>query len=104
MIIDRNEAEVIKLIFKKYIKYQSIRKVTNDLNRNKAPNRNDNRWNDCTVRYIIDNEIYNGKLIQCGITVKDESLRIVSKRMFKTAQEKRNQARRFSTIFDSNLF
>ena len=104
LIIDRNEAEVIKLIFKKYIKYQSIRKVTNDLNRNKAPNRNDNRWNDCTVRYIIDNEIYNGKLIQCGITVKDESLRIVSKRMFKTAQEKRNQARRFSTIFDSNLF
>ena len=78
--------------------------MTNELNRNKAPNRNYNRWNDCTVRYIIKNEIYNGKLTQCGITVKDESLRIGSKRMFKTAQEKRKLARRFSTTFNSNLF
>ena len=102
--IDRNEAKVVKDIFKKYIKLKFLCQVTDELNKNKILNRIGNKWNKCTIGYILKNEIYIGKLKQSGQTVIDENLRIIDEKTFQKVQKMRKYSRKYFPGYRSNLF
>ena len=81
MIIDETAAEVVRMIFNKYLDGRSILGITKDLNAMGVPNPtkykqslgwkfrtkadyNDGLWCDRTVRRILQNEIYIGNMVQ----------------------------------------
>lgn len=81
LIIDDTAAEIVRMIFSKYLDGRSILGITKDLNAMGVPNptkykqslgwnfrtksdNNDGLWCDRTVRRILQNEIYIGNMVQ----------------------------------------
>ena len=72
LIIDEPAAEIVRLIYAKFIDGYSIIGITRDLNERMVPNPSAYKklhsgsglWGDSTVRRILTNEIYIGKLVQ----------------------------------------
>lgn len=59
-VIDRNEAEIVKLIFDLYIKLQSIRAVVRELTRRQIKPQKSRFWRRSTIHKILSNETYVG--------------------------------------------
>ena len=72
LVIDEPSAEIVRLIFAKFIDGYSIIGIARHLNEQRIPNpsaykklhRGSGLWNDCTVRRILTNELYIGNLVQ----------------------------------------
>jgi len=59
-VIDRNEAEIVRLIFDLYIKLQSIRAVVKELTRRQIKPQKGKLWRRSTIHKILSNETYIG--------------------------------------------
>jgi DNA invertase Pin-like site-specific DNA recombinase len=62
LVKDHNNAKIVKLIFKEYLKGKGAKQIANDLNLQGVPFRN-NSWSTNAVLGILNNETYTGKLI-----------------------------------------
>lgn len=60
LYIQDNEAEIIKIIFMRFIEYRSIRKVTHEINRLGYRTRRGAMWATSTIHRILTNQTYNG--------------------------------------------
>lgn len=60
--IDPDESEIVKLIYETYLKTNSIRKTTIDLNASGARTRNGKLWSKTTIHRILTNPTYTGMI------------------------------------------
>lgn len=96
--INEKEAETIKLIFQKYLKFGTMRMVVNWLNENERSTRTGAIWQDSTIGAIISRRTYIGIIEMNGETYGDEELRIIDDKLFHKTQELRDKRRRFSPM------
>ena len=59
--INEEEAEVVRLIFNKYLEVESLAQVANYLKEEGIPSRNGGEWAQSTIRVILGRETYIGK-------------------------------------------
>ena len=62
LYIDKSEAKILKEIFKKYIETRSLRATTHHLNSKGIKTRNNTTWAAASVRRVITNPTYIGKV------------------------------------------
>lgn len=99
LIVDPETAPIVQLIFEKFIQGRSIIGIAKDLNEMGVPNpstykkrkglnfqhpnkNGDGLWPDSSVRRILQNEVYTGKMIQGRhrvISYKDQTIRACPK-------------------------
>ncbi len=61
LVIQENEAEIVRWIFSAYLEGWSLNEIADDLNRRGVPRHNgDHPWRAFTIRYILTNERYMG--------------------------------------------
>lgn len=65
LIPDEKEAEIVKLIYDKYAGGQSMRSICKMLNDDGVPSRLGRKWGDTSVRQILSNPSYIGKIHSC---------------------------------------
>ena len=107
LVIKDSEAEVVKLIYDMYINREyGIRKIAKYLNNNNIPAKRGGEWHFKTVRRILSNPIYTGRVVGNKSRTEDflagtrvplpdeehivnhvESLRIVTDDMYDSVQE-----------------
>jgi site-specific DNA recombinase len=77
--IDKEQAEVIRMIFKmKRYKKMGLREIARELNNLNIPtSRVNSRWHARTVKYILENPLYRGTLHYKGNKSKNESLALI---------------------------
>lgn len=63
LIIQEEEAEVIKLIYKRYIEGTSAYRIAKELNAMKIPTDNDHKWSGQRILRMISNEKYKGECL-----------------------------------------
>jgi len=99
LVVDPETAPIVKLIYEKFLKGRSIIGIAKDLNEMGIPNpsaykklkgmnyqhpnkNGDGLWPDSSVRRILQNEVYTGKMIQGRhriVSYKDQTLRACPK-------------------------
>lgn len=62
LIVDPEEAEVIRLLFGLYLKHKSFRQVTHRVNASDLKTRNGVAWASTTIKRILQNPMYYGAL------------------------------------------
>jgi len=80
------EAEIVRLIFSKYLELQSICSVRAYLRDNDISTKRGGRWHRSTVRRILRNRTYLGEYSACGITTAHLEVRIIDDETFDKAQ------------------
>lgn len=82
LLVDEEAADVVRLIYRKYLDGEGILRIAKDLNESGIPNptaykqlqgqnyrhntgeKNDGLWGDHTIRRILSNEMYLGNMVQ----------------------------------------
>ncbi len=62
LIIDDREAEVVRLIFREYLRTQSTGKVVEYLHKNNILTRKGNKWSRQAIAIILSNRTYRGRV------------------------------------------
>jgi site-specific DNA recombinase len=93
LIINTNEAAIVKKIFRLYKKLKSMPEVVFKLNQMNIKTKKGNPWNTMAVKNILTNQIYIG-----NFKIKDfedyvKEYRILPNNIFQEAQELRNRYR-----------
>jgi site-specific DNA recombinase len=100
LVVNEQEAELVKSMFEFYLQNRSIRWIAKTFNRNPHlyPHPKQGMWNDFTVYYILTNPVYigqirwnnrksTGKLTGKEITVQGTHMPILDKETFDRAQK-----------------
>ncbi len=61
--INRREADTVRMIFEMYLNGDGIRKIASYLNNAGIPSKKNRKWEFKTVRRILSNEIYTGRIV-----------------------------------------
>lgn len=93
LIINTNEAKIVRKIFKLYIKLQSMPDVAYELNKRKIKTKKGNSWNTMAVKTILTNQIYKG-----NFKIKDfedyvKEYRIIPNNIYNQTQKLRHRYR-----------
>lgn len=75
--LDSEQSETIKMIFSLKRKRMSLRSIARHLNNNSVITSRGKNWHASTVKYILENPIYKGKLQYKGIKCISKDLAIV---------------------------
>jgi site-specific DNA recombinase len=75
--IDRKQAEVVKLIFQLRKKRKSLREIVAILNSENIKTARGGKWYAGTVRYILKNSIYKGRVVYKGVSAEKFKLLIL---------------------------
>ena len=62
IIVDSEQAEKVKIIFQKYLKIKKYSGVADYLNKNIIYTSQGKLWNHKSVKYVLSNPIYSGKV------------------------------------------
>ena len=62
LIPDKKEAEIVKLIYDQYLNGVGVRKIAKHLNDLGIPSRKNSHWGDTSIRQILTNPAYIGKI------------------------------------------
>ena len=94
LIINNEEADLIRKIFKRYIKLKSMPQLAYKLNKKGIKTKRGGKWTASTIKKILDNEIYIGiyKVAHVETYIKD--YKIVSKQLFMKAKELRMRSKK----------
>ena len=87
LVIDNDEAKVVKLIFEKYLEFESLKGVAKFLNEKSIPTRKSRKWQATTIVNILERETYTGILRQGDVEVRSEGLRIIEDDVFQAVKE-----------------
>lgn len=63
MVINEEQAEVVRFIFSETLKGVSSHKIAEYLRKNKVPSKRDGKWSASTIRGILENEKYIGDVL-----------------------------------------
>jgi site-specific DNA recombinase len=91
LIINKEEAYLVKNIFIKYIKIKSMPQIAFILNKKNIKTKRDKKWTASTIKKILCNEIYLGKYNICGEEVCMPEYKILNKKIFSQANELRKR-------------
>lgn len=61
--VNENEAQTVRIIFQMYLDGNGIRKISNFLNESGIPSKKSKKWEFKTIRRILSNEIYIGRIV-----------------------------------------
>jgi site-specific DNA recombinase len=87
LIINEDEAEVVRRIFKVYVAEKSMPQVAFELNKEHIPARKGRLWNAQAVREVLTNPIYAGRYSVAGVENKIERCQIVTEQALVKANE-----------------
>jgi site-specific DNA recombinase len=63
MIVNENQAEIVRFIFAEVLSGKGTHKIADDLNHRKVPTKKGGRWTATTIRGMVSNEKYTGDAI-----------------------------------------
>jgi site-specific DNA recombinase len=86
LTVNREEAKLVRWIFKMYIKNMSMPQVAWELNKEGITTKNGKEWNARAVRDVLTNEIYIGRYNVAGVREQVEEYRIIESGLFKQAK------------------
>ncbi|MCM1212971.1 MAG: recombinase family protein [Lachnospiraceae bacterium] len=98
-VVNEEEAEVVRKIFQMFGEGESYTGVAKELNRLKIPSPQGKIWRYQTIRGIIANQVYLGKMVQgkyCGleadiVTVDNTHEAIIAEELFEKAASRREK-------------
>lgn len=82
-----HEAKIVRRIFKRYLRLESVNKVRNELNESGLKPRRGNAWSQAGVAWILKNETYVGRVHFGAIKVKGQHEPIVARITFNLVQK-----------------
>ncbi len=86
LLVNKQEAEVVKEIFAYYTRGKTMTKITHRLNSRNIKTRNKKKWTIWSVSYILHNPVYAG-FIKCGDTLSaGHHIPIIKKERFNKVQ------------------
>lgn len=80
--INEVEAEIVKIMFNKYIEFKSVQAVVNYLNKQHITNKQNRKFQLTQVRKILSRDLYIGTLRGAGIVLENKIPAIISKDIF----------------------
>ncbi len=69
--VNSKEAEIVRLIFKWYVEGEGSRRIAMKLNEMGIPTKRGAKWTPKTIRRMLENPIYSGKMINNKTVTKD---------------------------------
>lgn len=92
VIINDTQADIVRLIYTKYLELGSIGKVKNYLNEHDYKTKRGKKFNDMGVRNILTNDFYTGKVSWGELETEGQHEAIIEQMLFKQVQKqlKRN--------------
>lgn len=88
LIVNKEEADVVRQIFAYRREGYSLRRIVDELNAKGVPTKRNGKWNAESVRYILSNILYTGSITYGGKVVKGHHEAIISKILFNRVQQK----------------
>jgi len=85
MLEVNGEADLVRRIFKMYLREKSMPQVTYELNKQGILTKKGKRWNARAVRDMLINEIYIGKYRVAGVEDRVEEYRVIEDGLFEQA-------------------
>jgi site-specific DNA recombinase len=83
LMLNKEEAKLVRCIFKRYARNKSMDQVAFELNKRDALTKKGRGWNARAVRDVLTNGIYIGKYKVAGVEARVEECRIVKDEIFK---------------------
>ena len=87
LVMNPEESKVVKMIYKKYLEFQSLGKVRRYLIKQKIPTRFGNGWCNNTIGTILGRRTYLGWIGNGGEEMEFPELKIIDEKVFNKAQE-----------------
>lgn len=92
--IDEREAEVVRIIFREYLRTHSTGKVVEYLHTNGIHTRKDNKWSRQAVAIILMNRTYRGRVTYAEVETEGLHEPIIEPSMFYKANTLRQRKQR----------
>lgn len=92
--VDDREAEVVRTIFREYLRTRSTGKVVDYLHMNEIFTRKSNRWSRQAIAIILSNRTYRGRVSYGEIETEGQHLPIIEPALFYKANSLRERKRR----------
>ncbi len=94
LVINKDEAEIVKFIFEKYVDGVSTGRLADELARLEIPTKHGGKWSSRTVSGILRNPIHCGYLVWDGIVRKGDHEPIVGIEDFENVRERLDMKRK----------
>lgn len=91
LIINEEEAKIVKKVFRDYAKGKSMGVIAKGLNSDRIQTKRSGNWHPVTIQSILANPLYAHVIKYNGIESKGDHEPIVSKRLFNRIQELREK-------------
>ena len=92
--VDDRVAEVVRTIFREYLRTRSTGKVVDYLHTNEIFTRKNNRWSRQAIAIILSNRTYRGRVSYGDIETEGQHLPIIEPALFYKANSLRERKRR----------
>lgn len=92
--VDDREAEVVRTIFREYLRTRSTGKVVDYLHSNSILTRKQNKWSRQAIAIILANRTYRGRVSYGTIETEGQHLPIIEPALFYKANSLRDRKRR----------
>jgi len=103
LVINENEAKIVRQIFESYITSGSVAKIYNELQANGIKDRNRLSFSKSRISYILRNVIYTGKIKYAGKIYQGVHEPLISKDIFNLAQEIHKKKKRVLRLYKNYL-
>lgn len=87
LVVDGEEAAVVRFIFKLYIDRRSMPQVAHELNQEGYTTKRGNDWNARAVRDVLQNEVYTGRYSVADVATHVPEYQILSRDTFETVTD-----------------
>jgi len=87
--INDKEAQLVRRIFRMYLKERSMPSVAHQLNQEQIATKEDNEWSRWAVKQVLSNEIYRGQYQLAGYEELVEEYRILTDELFEAVTQTR---------------
>lgn len=96
LVVDDKEAEVVRIIFREYLRTRSTGKVVDYLHRRGIYTRKNNKWSRQAIAIILSNRTYRGLVRYGDVETEGQHDPIVDPTMFYRAKTLKEKKRRNS--------
>lgn len=96
LVINKRETKIVRKMFDKYLKYQTLSMVRHYLTSNDIPTRTGKPWAVPVISRILSNKCYLGYILFNDLEIPDNSLKIIDKKQFDKVQKLKEKRRQFS--------
>lgn len=86
LVVNDSEARIVRQIYSMRKAGMSLRKIASELNGKQVTTKRGSKWTAETVRYVLSNEMYTGRILYNGKVMKGNHKPIISKRLYNRVQ------------------